>query len=70
MYLATSAVAEAQQGLWMDECLSPQAGPPQKQHSFSCELVPKSVPVLNKSHNLADLRFLEPPDVRRRNEPN
>ena len=26
--------------------------------------------VLNKSHNLADLRFLEPRDVRRRNEPN
>lgn len=26
--------------------------------------------VLNKSHNLADLRLLEPPDVRRRNEPN
>jgi PilZ domain len=26
--------------------------------------------VLNKSHNLADLRFLEPPDTYRRSEPN
>jgi hypothetical protein len=26
--------------------------------------------VLNKSHNLADLRFLEPPDTYRKSEPN